>query len=591
MKKIFTFLLGLIFIILVSEAGFWIFSLTKNHHPVGPNLKNNNSILIIGNSYTAGPLVSPNEIYSKIIEKKVGHLYNVVNISDVSMNTTLIKERLNSLIALNPKIVFLMIGQPNGWNFYGFNSFLNQTSFLNDKKNFLLSILSKYSKIFSFYSYSLYQINQAQPLEEILPLQAFHFINKIKSHTGTVQRNYRSKTSSLEIATFFINSKNFLSQYPGNINLREKRIVLAANLNFPLSYSLDDLNQLTCYGKCYSELAENALSFYFSSGFKRNSKILFLNHEIFSFFKPILGQGIFLERGPKLISSPFYTQEKTLPENSSRNMKWIYYLINQMSILKSSPKTQKIIEIRNSIELTTTLNGFNSDELFIKEKQNLIELFTNHLNLIDRPLLYITGANALFQMGENDLGCLTLYRAIEEYPFDFRYSFKDALSARYSHCSKRLRLSLEDKLKRLKQIGFFKEFSPFSSPNLESIQNWRHHDIAFIVNFFNSIGAKVILQTYLPRRNDNFERVENDPINQVAKEYKIDLIDHFNEVLKAYPNTNDRDIIYLQGRFKGTTDDHFSGEGHQIVAKRILEYLQKNNYIKSTSSKDTNIYQ
>ena len=257
------------------------------------------------------------------------------------------------------------------------------------------------------------------------------------------------------------------------------------------------------------------------------------------------------------------------------------YLKNQLSFIKSSPVIQKLLTIRNAIELSKTYKQFTSEESFIKDKHELINLFANHPYLIDRSRIYTIGANALRYVGEKDLACLTLYHAIEEDPFNHIYSFKDELDSQFYLCSKKMQRTLQDKLKRLQSLGLIENFSPFYRPPIESIQNWRHHDIAFIVNFFNSMGVKVVLQTYPPLRNSNINKGENDPIREVAKELKVDLIDHFNEILLQYPDMLKRDFMYLQGRYKGSNDDHFSPEGHQIVATRILKYLKESHFIQS----------
>jgi hypothetical protein len=594
MKKIIAIVLGLIFIFTLSEISFRVFSLVRDHSPSVLGLKNSKSLLIIGNSYTVGPLVSPKEIYSKKVENEIGHLYNVINISDFSLNTALIKEKLSSVVKLNPKIVFLMIGQPNHWNYYGYNNFHKQISKEKNHQNFLLSTLSKYSRSFAFLSYALYRIKKSISLPKKIALSdpnfAHYFINKISNGEGKLKENYLSLVSSEELVAFFDCTKKYLEKNPGNINFRQNRIMLSANLNYPLKFIIEDLNQLTCYGNCFNELAENALLYYSQQQHLQNSSLFSSHNNFFNVYKINPKNSIFLQRRHRgnysngetpLGSNSFSSNQKVLNKNLSREEKWINYLLSQTNNLKSSNPLQKLLDLRDSMELTSTLKGFDANEPFIKDKKNLVELFAHQLNFIDRPRLYLIGANALFQIGENDLACFTLYKAYEEYPFNFIYSFKEVLSTQYYLCSKQMQKSINQKMIALKQNGISDEFSPFLTPSLKEIQRWRYSDITFIVKFFNSIGAKVVLQTYLPYRDKNEERDENMPIRLIAGKLNIDLIDHFSEMIKMYPNINDRDKIYLQGRLKGTADDHFSPEGHQLVANAILNYLKINNFIQS----------
>ena len=589
MKKTLAFLIGFIFFFALGEMSLGLFSILRTRNENGVIGKNHKSILIIGNSYTAGPLVQKDQIYSKIVEKNIGHLYNIINFSDYSLNTPLIKEQLNSLIKFNPKIVFLMIGQPNAWNFYGYNQFTNNPSIVNDQKNSFVSIFLKHSRIFSFISYSLYQlkgnklINQNSKLSD--PNFAFHLLKKIRNIDGSIKKDYREFASEEELITFFQTSKEILQKLPGNISLRETRISLALNLKYPSEYYIEDLNQLTCYGKCYNELSERAINLYLFFKVSKGSLV------DFAFLNFKQNKNLFIERHLLSNSSEknelkpnnplyfFYQKESVI--DPSYQQQWMGYLKNQLSFIKSSPVIQKLLTIRNAIELSKTYKQFTSEESFIKDKHELINLFANHPYLIDRSRIYTIGANALRYVGEKDLACLTLYHAIEEDPFNHIYSFKDELDSQFYLCSKKMQLTLQDKLKRLQSLGLIENFSPFYRPPIESIQNWRHHDIAFIVNFFNSMGVKVVLQTYPPLRNSNINKGENDPIREVAKELKVDLIDHFNEILLQYPDMLKRDFMYLQGRYKGSNDDHFSPEGHQIVATRILKYLKESHFIQS----------
>ena len=592
MKKLISLLLGIIFFLTLSEAGFWIFSLVRDHYPLEVSLKNNKSLLIIGNSYTVGPLVSPNEIYSKKVENQIGQLYNVINISDYSLNTALIKEKLKSLVKLNPKIVFLMIGQPNHWNLYGYNNFL-KTSIKNSTQVSLLSTLSQHSRTFAFLSYSFYQIkNSHTQKNNALTDQSLTqlFLNKISNGEGKLKINYRSLVSFKEIAAFFDFSKTSLTKKPGNIGLRQKRIILAANLNYPLKFLIEDINQLTCYGNCYNEIAEIALQYYLNlqKNHQHNYDLINLDFLNINSNKSIILErrnlGIYSEKETPLQSNSMSSNQNLLTKDKTSEVKWLNYLLTQTNILKSSLSTQKLLNLRNSIELantlTNTVKGFDPNEDFLKNKECMVELFSNHLEFIDRPRLYLIGANALFEMGENDLACLTLYNALEEYSFNSIYSFKELLSSKYQLCSKKMQQTIDEKMITLKKNGIFEDFTPFSAPSYKNIQSWRYYDIAIIVKFFNSIGAKVVLQTYLPRRFDNEDRGENKIIRRIATIFNVDLIDHFNEILKLYPDIKERDKIYLQGRLKGTTDDHFSPEGHQLVADAILKYLRTNNYIK-----------
>lgn len=91
-------------------------------------------IMTVGNSYTAGNGAPKGKSYpdllNVLLDEKAPNRYQVINYGRGNANTRYILERLPAwLRETRPHLVFLMVGEPNIWNQYGYAEFLSEKNY------------------------------------------------------------------------------------------------------------------------------------------------------------------------------------------------------------------------------------------------------------------------------------------------------------------------------------------------------------------------------------------------------------------------------------------------------------------------------
>ncbi len=163
-KKVIALFLGICFSLVIVELSLRILGyvqgfkqatvVTDKSSVVG---ESKYKILAVGNSYTAGIGASDGMSYPEQLNTKLKNYradyYEVINKGEGAVNSSYIKEKIPGWLETHkPKIVFIMTGEPNNWNKYGYWSFLNQKKKLNTLS--LDSFIEKIRllKIFKLYS-------------------------------------------------------------------------------------------------------------------------------------------------------------------------------------------------------------------------------------------------------------------------------------------------------------------------------------------------------------------------------------------------------------------------------------------------------
>ncbi len=155
-KKITIVFLGILTALLVLEGGLRTIGLISEGL-YAPDIKKKNAdyvIMNVGNSYTYGLGAPPGQSYSdqlnNLLKKRTDKTYQVINRGKTNANTSLILESLDAWLDQDkPNLVFLMVGEPNHWNKYGYWEFLGKRSDGNLEKGLLdhLDFL-RWSKIY-----------------------------------------------------------------------------------------------------------------------------------------------------------------------------------------------------------------------------------------------------------------------------------------------------------------------------------------------------------------------------------------------------------------------------------------------------------
>lgn len=154
-RKMLSFLLGIFFSFIVFELSLRVLGIVDNfdRDKITKASKGQFVILNVGNSYTAGAGAPPGKSYSaqlnELLEKKAPGHFKVINRGRGNVNSTYIRENMASWVKEdNPDLVFVMTGEPNDWNKYGYSNFLAQ----KHAESFWQSVFDfmRWSKTFRF---------------------------------------------------------------------------------------------------------------------------------------------------------------------------------------------------------------------------------------------------------------------------------------------------------------------------------------------------------------------------------------------------------------------------------------------------------
>ncbi len=132
-KKIMALILGLIFAIVIVEISLRAIGYIQNAELDKNQISKDTKyrILSLGNSYTAGIGAPPGKSYSNQLNEMLNEVksnyYQVINTGKGAANSSYIRENTGEwLKKYSPQIVFIMIGEPNSWNKYGYWEFITK---------------------------------------------------------------------------------------------------------------------------------------------------------------------------------------------------------------------------------------------------------------------------------------------------------------------------------------------------------------------------------------------------------------------------------------------------------------------------------
>ena len=142
-KKVIAFILGLVFSIVILELSLRTIGYMQNAELDKNQLSKNSKfrILNLGNSYTAGIGAPPGKSYSNQLNEMLNDVksdyYQVINKGKGAVNSSYVRENTDEwLKEYSPQMVFIMIGEPNSWNKYGYWEFIksrkgNKSAFMD----------------------------------------------------------------------------------------------------------------------------------------------------------------------------------------------------------------------------------------------------------------------------------------------------------------------------------------------------------------------------------------------------------------------------------------------------------------------------
>ncbi len=157
-KKIGAFALGLIFLLILMELALRFVGSydTAQREEVAASGDGEVTVLCVGNSHTAGAgapigMSYPSQLY-KILNEKGKKRYRVVNKGVSNINSTYIASNLPKwLEEVKPDFVFIMAGEPNSWNKFGYHEFLKEKDKTNSSILLFLDESLRKFKLFKFF--------------------------------------------------------------------------------------------------------------------------------------------------------------------------------------------------------------------------------------------------------------------------------------------------------------------------------------------------------------------------------------------------------------------------------------------------------
>lgn len=532
MKKILVFLIGTFVTLIFIEGSIHltgVYSKVFNRKHFASIKTNQFRILCIGNSHTAGSGVNPNEAYPAVLERELNKKFKNKNIVVFNgglgnANTSVLLDELpKQFYEFKPHLLLIMAGEPNDWNSYGF------TRFLQKSKNHEL-ILQK-SSLFSLEEWPI--LNHLRLLKILRIL-----FSKDKILTEVSQFNLKEKMaywkSSLEIPSFSLTDEN----------ANEKRMGLE---RYIMSHDMStELDGRTYYIVLYK---------------------LYKDH-----FYDLEKAMVFMEKSIKVKNDfdmiTYYEIEKFLQHpNFTPNDKQLKKLHELKKLAEKKKVNNEHYNFLMKFYPFGDLTKFNSDELALAKKELP--------GLSNITFHYIQALKREHKINDTELVKLTIEAINLHGPFCMQ---SNAFFRELKELEKRTH---DQKLKTQIEKNFNKFFSDYPAVrdkvlnfSEDKIAKWIEYDISQMVQLAKDKKINVMIQGYHWLKGSQNDDYLNPELKNIALKLNVPFSDtrsYFIERITASGLNEDKFFALKYGR----ADNHPSTLGHQIIAKKIVEDLDK----------------
>lgn len=525
-KKIIALTLGFVCTLVIFELTLILIGALENSKSSNTPSKDSDTftILTLGNSYTAGAGAPKGKSYpdqlNKFLKERKTKKYNVINHGRGNVTSTYIVERLPYWLKDNPpNMVFVMTGEPNYWNKYGFNNFLetqNQeiplfsriVDFFRWSKTYrffeLLSQKEEQATLFKensnrFYNFGFIQGSTDNVLAYKWLGQIYYYLTRfnelgtsegieVKRILGGLSREQGNSMASWALAREALNDRNDLSDFYYYAN---KTVDQWPYFNYAVWKALEELNDKNKkkYSYEYNELLKKLLA-------KERPESLELIKKWNSSFEP---EKFVNQSEPEKLSKFIYNMFLTNPHDVTSVHK----------LYERSPDSKYLADLLLS----------------------LMEICPIH------PLV----------------DYIRMIQAVKEHHPELAGKIDERILALNNHLGN-------------KEI--------FDSVNYDDVDRWITSDLDKIVKIIQAAGAKIVIQTYPPPRA-SYPRREDEVIKKFMLKKKtkdVVLMDVGLMLRKSFDKKNGGDRFYSNEL--GNTDNHQNATGNYIIAKLMLDYIE-----------------
>jgi len=525
--KIISIFLGILFSLVLLELFLRIIGFIDNldRDAIDNNSHGQYKILTVGNSYTAGAGAPEGQSYpaqlQKMLDKHKPEKYKVINRGRGNVNSTYILENLPDWLKKDrPQVVFVMTGEPNRWNKYGFSRYVEK--YKPEEESYISWDFLRWSKVFR--------------LVELAINRDESFVSDSDAGYSTFFKNLKlTEKNKSQIGYFWLGILQVATHKEFSMLDNAQTNEAIEHLNF---ISHKDKNPLA---------ASSAAQLYFLK--KRDVEnflhynelaLKYLTHFNLGIYRRMNGLGVFIHE------------------------KYRDRYLNLKNALEALPK-ELPLDVLMDWEQRPFNKTFNSIE---EENAFLLNIYKNNpSNMKIGEKLFHNNADPLkiFSTIEMSLRLNPLS------PIADLYAFATEAAKVHPVLKPKVEKLLEDLSVVLNDENFKKVF--FTN-KLE--RAWIVHDLDKIVKTIKDSGAKVVIQTYPPYRK-NIERFADDVIRKWWSNRKdksdIEFMDVGLMLNEKFDEKNDGDKYFSQEY--GPSDNHQSTLGNIEIATLMTPVVLK----------------
>ena len=528
--KMLSFKLGIFFSLIVFELCLRIVGYIDSFErdPIKSYQSKKYRVMNVGNSYTAGAGVPKGESYSahlqRLLEKDNPSAFEVINRGIGNVNTSYISENLQEWLNIDrPHLVFVMVGEPNQWNKYGYGKFLESYKGNIQKEKVISWDYLRWSKIFRLIEL---WVNSDIKLGLIINQEYSTYFKTVRlTHDNSATLGYLWLGSTLimpieDMKNLTKEQDDEAIEYLNYIYEKDKNYVAAAmTAYFYLIKKNDKEKYLEHINKAISEL-------------KHFNYFVYLIHEIGK--RELRGRG------------------------------YLRQITTQTEKLEQLPRELPVEKMEDWFYRRNTVTFSSKDE----EKEFLLKL------MIDSPenskipqslLAHSLTGDEVFDVLQRNLKLVPLSSAADY------YSTIDYYGEKYPVLREKF-VTLLNELSVLLNDPKFKEVVK----NYHLEKEWIIHDLNKIIKMIQDSGAKVVIQTYPPYKDGSLrtaDRVLREWWHTYSNKTDVIFMDLGLMLKEKFSSANNGKRFYSTQY--GETDQHQSELGNYEIALLMKPYVLK----------------
>lgn len=516
-KRLLVLGLGLTFVFLMFEIVLRVSAKLADGRVESARSTGHFTILCLGNSHTKGAGVPAGTAYSFVLERflnqeRPGFPTRVINGGISNGNTRLLIESLESFYKEGtPDLAVIMAGEPNTWNKYKLNEFLNQDKARFDWEEFFLR--SRVIRWLSLLPELYHQKKQAELTKDEAELISYRFLAKFEEghHIYLTPQETRSANEAM---------RRLLAMYEG------KPLPARGILHSVIGHLL-----------IYTELNEALKHFRMAL----DARPGFANYII---LKSIEVRRNNVEAGPlldelnRLYQRALGERKAPIPEEEL-NVYW-----------------KSIFPNDNSDRSIALMERVRRNALY---QSNLVNLLANRYLMLGKPMDSLRVIRELLEVNPFPTRSIKMFDLVNKISKD---EFQPPGVRKAA-----------TELRKWYIGNHPQESYRFINLQSDELGRWVTTDLKIIARMIRDKNTIPVLQTYHWLWNQRYAPVINESARTAAHELGIPLIETEPVFRKEIDATGDRPSFYTQ--MYSAYDTHPSEKGHQVIARIIYDELNR----------------